>query len=202
VVTLPELRPVDGYLLLLLAVALERGVELAVSARHVRRALARGGVESGRGHYGVMVLLHAAFLPVLAVGALGHPEPPPATAWLAVAGVAAAQGLRWWAVTSLGERWSTRVIVVPGEAPVTSGPYRFLRHPNYLAVALEMACLPLAWGLWRLALLFSAANALLLRVRIRTEERALGEAWRAVFAGKGRAVAGGGTSARGGGEAG
>jgi methyltransferase len=105
---------------------------------------------------------------------------------LAVVGAFAAQALRWWAIRTLGGRWSTRVIVVPGEPPVTGGPYRLLRHPNYLAVVLEMACLPLAWGMWRLALLLSAANAAILLVRIREEEQALGPAWEKAFAGKGR----------------
>jgi len=200
-VTPGDLRPLDGYLALLLLVAAERVAELVVSARHARRALAGGGVESGQGHYRVMVVFHALFLPSLAAGALLHPSAPPPAAWLAVAGVVLAQALRWWAVASLGERWSTRVIVVPGAPPVTRGPYRFLRHPNYLAVALEMACLPLAWGLWRLAILFSTGNALILWVRMRSEERALGAGWERAFQGKGRFVPdlGGGRGRRGGG---
>jgi methyltransferase len=135
-----------------------------------------------------MVAFHAAFLPALALGAIAYPAPPPPWAWLAVAGALGAQALRWWAVRTLGDRWSTRVIVVPREAPVTGGPYRFLRHPNYLAVILEMACLPLAWGLWRLALAFTVGNAAILWFRIREEERALGAAWGKAFAGKGRLV--------------
>jgi methyltransferase len=182
----PAWRPIDLYLALLGLVLLERLAELVVSGRNARRALARGGVEAGRGHYLAMVLFHAAFLPALAVAALRHPQPPSPAAWLAVAGALVAQALRWWAVATLGDRWSTRVIVVPGEAPVTGGPYRLLRHPNYVAVILEMACLPLAWGLWRLALLFTAGNAVLLLLRIRAEERALGPEWERAFAGKGR----------------
>ena len=89
-------------------------------------------------------------------------------------------------MAALDGRWTTRVIVVPGEPPVTGGPYRMLRHPNYVAVILEMACLPLAWGLWRLALLFGAGNAVLLLLRVRAEERALGPAWERAFEGKGR----------------
>ena len=177
-----------AYLALLGLVAGERGAELAVSSRNARRLLARGGVEVGRGLYRAMVAFHAAFLPALALGAVAHPTPPSPWAWLAVAGAAAAQGLRWWSVRTLGDRWSTRVIVVSGEPPVTGGPYRFLRHPNYLAVVLEMACLPLAWGLWRLAVVFTAGNAVLLWFRIRDEERALGPAWERAFAGKGRLV--------------
>lgn len=179
------------YLALLAAVALERGLELRLSERNARRALARGGVEHGRGHYPVMVVLHAAFLISCAAEALAFPAAPPAPALLAAGGALAAQGLRWWAVAALGERWSTRVVVVPGAAPVTGGPYRWLRHPNYLAVVLEVACLPLAWGSWRTALLFTLANAALLRVRIRAEERALGPAWAAAFAGRPRLLPGG-----------
>lgn len=179
------------YLGLVAAVALERVAELWLSERNARRALARGGAEHGRGHYPAMVLLHAALLAACAAEALLFPDPPPRAAWLAVAGVGLAQALRWWAVAALGDRWSTRVVVVPDTAPVTRGPYRFLRHPNYLAVAVEVPCLPLAWGSWRTALLFGAANALLLRVRIRAEERALGPRWEEAFHGLPRLLPGG-----------
>lgn len=178
-----------GYLVLLGLVAAERGAELVVSSRNARAMLGRGGRETGQALYRVMVVFHAVLLPLLALAAIGRRGHPPGPwALLAVAGAAAAQGLRWWAIRTLGDRWSTRVIVVPGEPPVTGGPYRFLRHPNYLAVVLEVACLPLAWGLWRLALLVSAVNALILVVRIRDEERALGDGWERAFAGKGRFV--------------
>jgi len=169
-------------LLLLGAVALERGVELAVSARNARRLLRRGGVEAGRGHYPAMVSLHAGLLVACLVEPLLVPAPWPADAAIpAAAAVILAQGLRWWAVTSLGGRWTTRVITLPGAAPVRRGPYRWLRHPNYLAVAVEVAALPLALGAWRTAIAASVANALLLRTRIRVEERALGDGWRSAF---------------------
>ena len=93
----------------------------------------------------------------------------------------AAQGLRWWAIASLGERWSTRVIVRPEAVPVRSGPYRWLRHPNYLAVGLELAAVPLIHGAWLTALCFSVMNAVLLSVRIRAEEAALGPLWSEAF---------------------
>lgn len=179
---------IQAYLALLGLTAVERGAELSVSTRNARRLLARGGRESGQRLYQVMVAFHAVFLPALALAAIASREPPPPWAWLAVAGALAAQGLRWWAIATLGDRWSTRVIVVPGEKPVTGGPYRYLRHPNYLAVILEMACLPLAWGLWRLAVVFSMGNAVILWLRIREEERALGPDWERAFAGKGRFV--------------
>jgi len=183
--------PLLLYLGLLGLVTLERMAELVLSDRNARAALARGGVEHGQGHYPAMVLLHTAFLLACALEALLLPAPPPPAALLAVGGVALAQALRWWSVATLGSRWNTRIIVVPGEAPVTGGPYRWLRHPNYLAVTLELAALPLAYGSWRAALLFSAANAAILWVRIRAEERALGAPWERAFDGKPRFVPGG-----------
>ncbi|HEU4382201.1 MAG TPA: isoprenylcysteine carboxylmethyltransferase family protein [Anaeromyxobacteraceae bacterium] len=171
----------DAYLGLLALFALERVAELWLSARNARRALARGAVESGRGHYPAMVAVHALFLLACAAEALAFPAPPPPLALLAVAGALGAQALRWWAVATLGHRWNTRILVVPGEPPATAGPYRWLRHPNYLAVVVEVACLPLAFGSWRTALVFSVLNALLLRRRIPDEERALGPGWAAAL---------------------
>jgi methyltransferase len=165
------------YLLLVGLFAAERGVELALSARNARRALSRGAVESGRGHYPAIVAFHALFVAACAAEALARPAPPGPLALVAAAVALLGQGLRWWAISALGERWNSRILVVPREVPVTRGPYRFLRHPNYLAVGLEIAGLPLAWGSWRTALAFSIGNALLLAVRIPAEERALGPAW-------------------------
>jgi methyltransferase len=179
------------YLAFLGLLALERFAEVAVSSRHARRLLARGGLEVGRGHYRPMVVFHAAFLAACLGEALLWPDPPPAAAWLPLGGALLAQGLRWWAIAVLGERWSTRVIVLPGAPPVTGGPYRFLKHPNYLAVVLEMACVPLAFGSWRSALLFSLGNAWLLAVRIRAEEGALGDGWARAFQGRRRLIPGG-----------
>jgi len=183
--------PLFLYLGLVALVWLERIAELVLSERNARAAFARGGEEHGRGHYPAMVLVHTAFLFSCAVEALLLPAPPPPAALLAVAGVLAAQALRWWCVATLGARWNTRVIVVPGDPPVTGGPYRWLRHPNYLAVTAEIAALPLAYGSWRTALLFSAANAAILRVRIRAEERALGPRWAEAFSELPRIVPGG-----------
>jgi len=178
-----------AYLVLLALVALERGVELAVSARNVRRLRARGGVEAGRGHYPAMVAMHAGFLIACAAEALAYPAPPPPLVALPALGVLAlAQALRWWAIASLGARWTTSVVALPSQPPVTSGPYRFLRHPNYLAVVLEIAALPLAHGSWRTALAFSAVNGVVLTLRIRAEEGALGQAWAAAFQGRPRLI--------------
>ena len=176
-------RPLPAYLAFLALLAAERALELGLSRRNARRLRARGAVEAGRRHHRPMVVFHAAFLAACAAEAVASPAPPPPAAWVAVVAALGAQGLRWWAIAALGERWSTRILVLPGAAPVTRGPYRFLRHPNYLAVIVEMAAVPLAWGSWRVAAAFSAGNALLLAVRIHGEERALGDAWARAFRG-------------------
>ncbi len=176
---------------LLGAVVAMRGVELAVSARNVRRLRARGAVEHGRGHYPAMVAFHAALLAACALEPWLLPAPWPWPVALAAAGVVLlAQALRWWVIATLGERWSTRVLVLPGAAPIRRGPYRFLRHPNYLAVTAEVVALPLACGAWRTALVAALGNAVILVVRIRAEERALGDGWREAFQGVPRLVPG------------
>jgi methyltransferase len=183
---------VQLYLGLLLAVALERGVELVLSARNARLARARGGVETGQGHYPVMAVFHGVFLLACALEVvLLHRPFPGAVGWVALAVVLAAQSLRYWAIATLGWRWNTRIVVVPGAAPVTGGPYRFVRHPNYVAVIAEMVALPLVHGAWLTALVFSLGNVWLLRVRIRAEEHALGAPWEQAFAGRPRFVPGG-----------
>jgi methyltransferase len=175
---------VGAYLALLALFAAERIVELLLSRRNARNALARGGAESGASQFRWMAAVHALFLPCCAAEVLLLHRPfPGALGWACGAAAVGAQGLRWWAISSLGRRWNVRVIVVPREPPVRRGPYRFLRHPNYVAVAAEMACVPLAHGAWITAVVFSALNALLLRARIRIEEQALGEAWEREFAG-------------------
>ena len=184
-----------GYLALLGVLAVERLVELAISSRNARGLRARGAVEAGRAHYPPMVALHATFLAACAVAALARPAPPPAPFLVAVPALAAGQALRWWAMAALGPRWTTRVLVLPGAPPVTRGPYRYLRHPNYLAVVLEMAAVPLLWGSWGVALAFSTANAALLALRIRAEERALGDGWARAFRGRPRLLPGGGRDA-------
>lgn len=162
------------YIALVVLVALQRLAELWVSRRNERRLRSRGAVEVGAGHYPWMVALHAAFLAscLAEVWWLDRPFVP-ALAAIAVAVLVAATGLRVWTLCTLGGRWTTRVLVLPGEALVTGGPYRYLRHPNYLAVVLEVAALPLVHTAWATAIVFSAANAVLLRRRIRVEERAL-----------------------------
>ncbi|MFE8005244.1 isoprenylcysteine carboxyl methyltransferase family protein [Streptomyces sp. NPDC057418] len=162
------------YTALVLAVAAERLAELALALRNTRWSLARGGIESGRRHYPAIVALHSALLAGCLVEAWSAGRPfVPWYGWAMAAVVAAAQGLRWWCVRTLGHRWNTRVIVVPGLPPETGGPYRWLRHPNYVAVAAEGLALPLVHGAWVTAAVFTVLNAALMTVRIRCEDGAL-----------------------------
>jgi methyltransferase len=162
------------YVGLVAAVVVARGVELAVSERNRRWSMAQGGVESGAGHYPVMVLLHTGLLVGAVVEVLALDRPfLPWLGWPMLALLVASHGLRWWCISSLGRQWCTRIVVVPGRSAVTSGPYRFLRHPNYLAVVLEGIALPLVHTAWVTAAVFTVANAALLRVRIAAEEQAL-----------------------------
>lgn len=175
------------YLLLILAIAGERLSELSLSLRNRRRALALGGVESGQGHYPWMVLIHTLLLIAapLEVFLLGRPFLP-ALGIPMLALVASTMALRYWAISALGPRWNTRIIVLPGVPAVAGGPYRYLRHPNYLAVVVEVFALPLVHTAWITALVFSALNALVLRVRIAAEERALaaGSAYQETLGGR------------------
>ena len=166
------------FLALVGLVVVERLVELVISTRNARRALARGGVAAeSRGFYAAMVAVHALFLPAAPVEVLLFDRPfVPALAAAATAVVVAAMALRYWAIATLGWRWNTRLLVVPGEPAVTGGPYRFVRHPNYVAVTLEMAALPLVHSAWLTALVWSAASAWLLALRVPREEAALAAA--------------------------
>ena len=195
----------SAYFAFLLLVAAERAAELLLSRRNARLAFARGGVESAADHFRWMTALHALFLPACAVEAYlgaalrghdwivssaalrGHDwiVSPTLLSWpslLFLVLALGAQGLRWWAIAALGWRWNVRVIVTPGEPPVRRGPYRFVRHPNYIAVIVEMLAVPLVHGAFLTALVFSLLNAWVLRLRIRDEERALGASYAAAFA--------------------
>jgi methyltransferase len=165
---------VTAYVLLVVAVGVERLAELVVSTRNARWAFAQGGVEFGRGHYPVMAAMHTALL-VACIAEVAVADRPflPWLGWPMLALVAASQALRWWCVATLGRQWNTRVIVVPGLPLVSAGPYRWLRHPNYLAVVVEVAALPLVHTAWVTALVFTLANAAVLAVRIPVEERAV-----------------------------
>ncbi len=165
------------YVALILAVGLERVAELVVSLRNAAWSFKRGGVESGKGHYPFMVLLHTGFLAGCLVEAIVADRPfIPALGWSMFAVVLLAQGLRWWCISVLGPQWNTRVIVVPGLQLVAKGPYRWLRHPNYVAVVVEGIALPLVHTAWVTAAVFLLLNIPLLTVRIRAEEAALDSA--------------------------
>jgi methyltransferase len=164
---------VSAATIILVAVTLQRAAELVLARANTRQLLARGAREMAPGHYPFVVLLHAAWLGALWICGRDQPIEP-----IAACGYGLLQLVRAWVILTLGRRWTTRIIVIPGEAPVTTGPYRFMSHPNYLVVAAELALLPLALGLPRLAFTFSLLNGLVLAVRIRAESRALAEAAR------------------------
>jgi methyltransferase len=170
---------IDAKTLLIIVlgvIILQRAGELALSARNAARMKPRGAREYGASHFPLIVLVHTLFplglaAEVLFLGARPGPWWP---LWLGL--WLAAQALRYAAIRALGERWNARILVVPGLAPVRSGPYRVLRHPNYLAVVVELIAASMFFGAWRTAIGITVLNALVLRVRIRAEEDALRQA--------------------------
>lgn len=163
---------------LVLAVALvgvQRLVELVLARRNERRARARGAVERGRSHYLFIVALHSLWLlGTLIEGLLRGPALP--ALWpIPLALFLLVQPLRYWALVSLGERWNTKILVVPGAKPIRRGPYKYLSHPNYVVVVVEILTFPLIFGAWVTALIFTVLNAAVLWVRVREENRALTE---------------------------
>ena len=149
-------------------VTLSRVVELPIAAHNTKRLRAGGAHEVGATHYPWIVALHAAWLASLWLLAPGRPISLPLLALFGLVEIA-----RVWVVQTLGARWTTRIIVVPGETLVTRGPYKYLRHPNYAVVVAEIALLPLVFSLWQVAIVFSLLNAAVLAVRIREEDQAL-----------------------------
>lgn len=165
------------YYVFILAIGAERLIELAVAQRNASWSIANGGKEFGRDHYPAMVSMHALLLVscIVETWSFGRPF----IGWLGwpmFGVVALSTVVRWRCVTALGRHWNPRLIVIPGAPLVRSGPYRWVRHPNYTAVAAEVAALPLVHSAWLTAIAFSVANALVLRVRIRAENAALGYA--------------------------
>jgi methyltransferase len=156
-------------ILVLAAVTLERGVELVIAQRNTRRLKDAGAYEVGAGHYPLIVGLHAAWLLALWVLAWGRPIQPVLLGLFLLL-----QAARVWVLATLGGHWTTRIIVTPGAPLVRRGPYRFVDHPNYLVVVGEIAILPLAFGLVEVAVIFSVLNGLVLALRIRAEDAALG----------------------------
>ena len=179
---------------LVILAAVGRLLELRVANRNRRRLLARGGIEMGSGHYPWMVALHTVWLIscLAEVWLLDRPFLP----WLGIPALAVFLGafaLRYWVISTLGERWTTRIVLLPGVPPITGGPYRWLRHPNYLAVILEILSLPLVHTAWLTALAFSLLDGILLRIRIRAEEAGLSRmsGYDEAFAGRPRLIPGG-----------
>jgi methyltransferase len=158
-------------------VAVQRVSELRLARRNEAWARAQGAREYGAGHYPAFFLLHGAWLLLWPLEAWRGGPTLAGGWWLWLLLFAAAEALRYWAIGTLGSRWNTRILVIPGLPPISRGPYRWLRHPNYVAVVIELAALPLVFGAWRTALVVGAANlALLLGVRIPAEMRALAAA--------------------------
>ena len=154
--------------IILSLVTLQRLVELYIAHRNTKRLISRGGFEVASGHYPLFVVLHGAWLAGLWYLALGlTPSWPWIFAYLVL------EAARGWIIAALGSRWTTRIIVVPGETLVEEGPYKYFRHPNYMVVAGEIFILPMAFGLWWYALLFAALNGALLYWRIKSEDEAL-----------------------------
>jgi methyltransferase len=165
------------YYAFILLIGAERLVELVVSRRNANWSFANGGKEFGQGHYPVMVAMHTLLLvSCITEVAVAHRPFLPWLGWPMVGVVALSTVLRWWCVATLGKRWNPRLIVIPGAPLVHRGPYRFLHHPNYTAVAAEVVALPLVHSAWLTAIVFTIANALVLNVRIRAENHALGYA--------------------------
>ena len=156
-------------IVILTLVTLERLVELPIAQANTKRLIAAGAFEVAPGHYPLIVALHALWLATLWWLAPGRPVSLPLLALFGLVELG-----RIWVLLTLGQRWTTRIIVVPSETLVRRGPYRFLNHPNYVVVVAEIALLPLIFGLWRTAVIFSLLNAVLLILRVREENRALG----------------------------
>jgi methyltransferase len=165
---------VAAYLVFLSLLVLERVVELLISRRNAAWSFGEGGVEYGARHFPYMKALHTVFFMACALEVVLLERPFfPSLALVMLGLVALAQLLRYWVIATLGKRWNVRVIVVPGMPAVQSGPFRFLRHPNYLAVVVEGFAVPLLHSAWWTAIGFSLLNAWMLSVRIRCEEGAL-----------------------------
>lgn len=164
------------YLVLVFAVGLERLAELVVARRNLAWSRTRSGVEFGARHYPFMVVLHVGLLAACLLEAeLAHRPFVPLLGWAMFVVVLAAQGLRWWCISTLGHQWNTKVVIVPGAPRITGGPYRFLRHPNYVAVAAEGIALPLVHSACLTAVVFTVLNAVLMKVRVSVENQALAQ---------------------------
>jgi methyltransferase len=163
-----------AFTVLIGLVSVERVVELIVSKRNLRWSKTQGGVEYGHSHYPFMVVLHVFLLAGALIEVWVWQRPLiPLLSWVMLALVIASQALRWWCISTLGQRWNTLVVIVPGMPRVTGGPYRWLSHPNYVAVVIEGIALPMVGFAWVTAIIFTVLNAALLTVRLRVENQAL-----------------------------
>lgn len=163
-----------GFTLIILLVAGERIVELVISKRNLDWSFAQGGVEYGRSHYKYMVVIHTFLL----IGALvevwaSRPNLQPLLFWGFFALAMGSQALRWWCIGTLGKRWNTLVVIIPGLSAISGGPYRWLKHPNYVAVVIEGIALPMVGSAWRTALIFTVLNIFVLSARLKSENAAL-----------------------------
>lgn len=168
--------PIVGLLAYLVLLATQRIAELVVSARHARALFARGGIEAGAGHFPLFVILHAAWPLMLMWEVLIAGARPPAWWPVALVLTLCAAALRQASIHALGEHWTARVVVLPDHPRVRRGIHRWLRHPSYVGVTLELLAAPLMFGAWRTALFATFGNALALAIRIPVEERALDRA--------------------------
>lgn len=163
-----------AFTLLIIAVAIERIIELVISKRNLRWSFAQGGIEYGRSHYKYMVALHVFLLGGALVEVwIVRPNLNPALSWIMFTLAMASQALRWWCIASLGKRWNTLIVIIPGMPVSRKGPYKWFKHPNYLAVVIEGFALPLVGSAWRTAIVFTILNAGVLTVRLRSENAAL-----------------------------
>lgn len=163
-----------GFTLIVLLVAVERIVELVVSKRNLDWSFSKGGIEYGRSHYKYMVVIHVFLL----IGSLAEiwifkPILNPVLFWGFFALAMGSQALRWWCIGTLGKRWNTLVVIIPGLSVVRGGPYRWLKHPNYVAVVVEGIALPMIGFSWRTAIIFTILNIFVLSARLRSENAAL-----------------------------
>ncbi len=155
-------------ILILSLVTAQRLIELYIAQRNTKRLIAKGGFEVGSGHYPLIVALHTVWLAGLWYLVLNAE-----VSWPWIMAYLVLEAARGWIIAALGSRWTTRIIVVPGETLVDEGPYKYFRHPNYLVVAGEIFILPMAFGLWWYAIIFAALNAAVLWFRIKAEDAAL-----------------------------
>lgn len=163
-----------AFTILILLVSGERILELIISKRNLRWSFNQGGIEFGRSHYKYMVVIHVGLLGGCLVETwLTRPEFHPLLSWTMLALAMGSQALRWWCILTLGKRWNTLVVIIPGLRVITDGPYKWLKHPNYLAVVIEGVALPMVGVAWRTAIIFTFLNIFVLSARLRVENKAL-----------------------------